>query len=146
MNDDLDVRAIRRHFAFPGTGRVMADNAASTQAPRELTGLCRSLAQAAPAGLTALFRESLGTIAAFIGAPSQSRLALYRNTTEAINAVMYSLLTEFRDGDNMVVTMLEHDSTTPAEVDRAVAAIAAGPGAAGHPRVRRPALTARPAP
>jgi len=79
MNDDLDVRAIRRHFAFPGTGRVMADNAASTQAPRELTGL----------------------------------------------------------------------HNTPAEVDRAVAAvaaIAAGPRAGGHPRGRRPALTARPAP
>src|SRR5207253_2387002 len=41
---------------------------------------------------------------------SRSCLALYRNTTEAINAVMYSLLTEFRDGDNVVITMLEHDS------------------------------------
>jgi hypothetical protein len=36
--------------------------------------------------------------------------ALYRNTTEAINAVMYDLLTEFRDGDNVVTTLLEHNS------------------------------------
>jgi cysteine desulfurase/selenocysteine lyase len=35
---------------------------------------------------------------------------LYRNTTEAINAVMYSLLTEFRNGDNIVTTTLEHNS------------------------------------
>ena len=35
---------------------------------------------------------------------------MYRNTTEAINAVMYSLLTEFRDGDNVVTTMMEHNS------------------------------------
>ena len=35
---------------------------------------------------------------------------VYRNTTEAINAVMYSLLTEFRDGDNVVTTMMEHNS------------------------------------
>jgi cysteine desulfurase/selenocysteine lyase len=35
---------------------------------------------------------------------------LYRNTTEAINAVMYSLLTEFGDGDNVVTTMMEHNS------------------------------------
>ena len=33
-----------------------------------------------------------------------------RNTTEAHNAVMYSLLTEFRDGDNVVTTMMEHNS------------------------------------
>jgi cysteine desulfurase/selenocysteine lyase len=110
MSGDLDVRAIRRHFAFTKTGRVLADNAAGTQPPRELTGLYRSLAPAAPAGMTARFEESLGTIAAFIGAPSRSCLALYRNTTEAINAVMYSLLTEFRDGDNVVITMLEHNS------------------------------------
>ena len=110
MSGDLDVRAIRRHFALPKTGRVAADNAASTPPPRELTGLYRSLAPAAPAELTARFAESFGTIAAFIGAPSRSCLALYRNTTEAINAVMYSLLTEFRDGDNVVTTMLEHDS------------------------------------
>ncbi len=35
---------------------------------------------------------------------------MYRNTTEAINAVMYSLLTEFRDGDNVVTTTMEHNS------------------------------------
>jgi hypothetical protein len=39
MSGDLDVRAIRRHFGFPATGRVLADNAASTPPPRELTGL-----------------------------------------------------------------------------------------------------------
>ena len=33
-----------------------------------------------------------------------------RNTTEAINAVMYSLLSEFRDGDNVVSTCMEHNS------------------------------------
>ena len=44
MSGDLDVRAIRRHFGFPATGRVLADNAAGTQPPRELTGLYRSLA------------------------------------------------------------------------------------------------------
>jgi cysteine desulfurase/selenocysteine lyase len=119
MSGELDVRAIRRHFAFPKTGRVLADNAVGTPPPRELTGLYRSLAprygstphgRAAAAELTARFRESLGTIAAFIGAPGPACLALYRSTTEAINAVMYALLTEFRDGDNVVLTMLEHDS------------------------------------
>ena len=60
--------------------------------------------------MTARYEESLGTIAAFIGAPGPACLALYRSTTEAVNAVMYALLTEFRDGDNVVLTMLEDDS------------------------------------
>jgi cysteine desulfurase/selenocysteine lyase len=60
--------------------------------------------------MTALFEESYDTFAQFIGAPGRAGIALYRNTTEAINAVMYSLLTEFRDGDNVVTTMLEHNS------------------------------------
>jgi cysteine desulfurase / selenocysteine lyase len=118
--DPIDVRAIRRHFMFPDTGRLPANNAASTQPPRELVDLYRSLApryenvhrgqSTASQQMTALFEESYDTIAHFIGAPGPASIALYRNTTEAINAVMYSLLTEFRDGDNVVTTMMEHNS------------------------------------
>jgi hypothetical protein len=39
----LDVHAIRRHFAFPELGRVVTNNAASTQPPRELLELYSSL-------------------------------------------------------------------------------------------------------
>ena len=116
----LDVQAIRRHFAFPGRGRVVVNNAASTQPPRELVGLYASLApgyenvhrgqSSASLRMTALFEESYDTIARFIGAPGRACIALYRNATEAINAVMYSLLTEFRDGDNVVTTAMEHNS------------------------------------
>ena len=60
--------------------------------------------------MTARFEESYDTIARFIGAPGRASIALYRNATEAVNAVMYSLLTEFRDGDNVVTTMMEHNS------------------------------------
>jgi cysteine desulfurase/selenocysteine lyase len=60
--------------------------------------------------MTGLFEESYDTFAQFIGAPGRASIALYRNTTEAINAVMYSLLTEFGDGDNVVTTMMEHNS------------------------------------
>jgi cysteine desulfurase / selenocysteine lyase len=116
----LDVRAIRGHFEFPGRGRVVTNNAASTQPPRELLDLFASLGpgyenvhrgqSGASQAMTALFEESYDTIARFIGAPSRECIALYRNTTEAINAVMYALLTEFRDGDNVVTTLLEHNS------------------------------------
>jgi hypothetical protein len=60
--------------------------------------------------MTRRFEASYDTIADFIGAPGRPSIALYRNTTEAINSVMYSLLTEFRDGDNVVTTMMEHNS------------------------------------
>ena len=116
----LDVQAIRDHFTFPDLGRIVTNNAASTQPPRELVELYASLSpgyenvhrgqSSASRQTTALFEESYDTIARFIGAPGRGCLALYRNTTEAINAVMYSLLTEFRDGDNVVTTMLEHNS------------------------------------
>jgi cysteine desulfurase / selenocysteine lyase len=116
----VDIRAVRSRFAFPKLGRVVTNNAASTQAPRELLELYRSLAPGyenvhrgqsrASQEMTALFEGSYDTIAQFIGAPSRDSIVLYRNTTEAINAVMYSLLTEFRDGDNVVTTTLEHNS------------------------------------
>ena len=116
----LDVPAIRSHFTFPELGRIVTNNAASTQPPRELVALYQSLApgyenvhrgqSSASQQMTALFEESYDTIAQFIGAPGRASIALYRNTTEAINAVMYSLLTEFRDGDNVVTTMMEHNS------------------------------------
>src|SRR6201989_2094471 len=118
--DPVDVRAIRRHFAFPKTGRIMTNNAASTQPATELVRLYQSLApgyenvhrgqSAASQQMTARFEEAYDTIASFIGSPGRSSVALYRNTTEAINAVMYSLLTEFRDGDNVVTTLMEHNS------------------------------------
>jgi cysteine desulfurase/selenocysteine lyase len=120
MTFPLDVPAIRSHFTFPQAGRIVTNNAASTQPPRELVDLYRSLApgyenvhrgqSAASLRMTELFEGSYDTIAQFIGAPGRSSIALYRNTTEAINAVMYSLLTEFRDGDNVVTTLLEHNS------------------------------------
>ena len=116
----LDVHAIREHFAFPRLGRIVTNNAASTQPPDELLALYQSLApgyenvhrgqSSASQAMTALFEESYDTIARFIGAPDRASIALYRNTTEAHNAVMYSLLSEFRNGDNVVTTTMEHNS------------------------------------
>ncbi len=114
------IEAIRKHFLFPQQGRIVTNNAASTQPPRELLELYRSLAPAyenvhrgqssAWQAMTRRFEDSYDTIAHFLGAPSRRNIVVVRNTTEAHNAVMYSLLTEFRDGDNVVTTMMEHNS------------------------------------
>jgi len=116
----VDVHAVRGHFAFPRLGRIVTNNAASTQPPDELLALYRSLAagyenvhrgqSSASQATTALFEDSYDTIARFIGAPGRASIALYRNTTEAHNAVMYTLLSEFRNGDNVVTTTMEHNS------------------------------------
>ena len=115
-----DVEAIRAHFDFPRAGRVVTNNAASTQPPRELLALYQSLApmyenvhrgqSSASQHTTRLFEQAYDDIAAFVGARSRNNIVLVRNTTEAHNAVMYSLLTEFRDGDNVVTTTMEHNS------------------------------------
>jgi cysteine desulfurase / selenocysteine lyase len=117
---ELDIDRIRSHFDFVGAGRVVTNNAASTQPPRELVDLYQRLVpwyenvhrgqSAASRRTTAAFESAYDTIASWVGGPDRRCVALYRNTTEAINAVMYSLLTEFRDGDNVVTTMLEHNS------------------------------------
>ncbi len=116
----LDVERVRSHFDFPGTGRVVTNNAATSQTPRELIDLYRTLSpwyegvhrgqSTASRQITATFEESFDTIATWINASSRRCIATYKNTTEAINAVMYSLLTEFRDGDNVVTTLMEHNS------------------------------------
>jgi cysteine desulfurase/selenocysteine lyase len=116
----IDVDVVRSHFDFPRTGRVVTNNAASTQPPRELVDLYRTLVpwydnvhrgqSTASRHTTELFESSYDTIAGWLNAPSRRNIATYRNTTEALNAVMYTLLTEFRDGDNVVTTMLEHNS------------------------------------
>ena len=116
----FDVHRVRSHFDFARTGRVVTNNAASTQPPRELVELYRRLVpgyenvhrgqSSASQRTTELFEGSYDTIAAWLNAPGRRNIATYRNTTEAHNAVMYSLLTQFRDGDNVVTTMLEHNS------------------------------------
>ncbi len=116
----LDLARVRQSFDFPRSGRVVTNNAATTQPPRQLLGLYRRLApdyenvhrgqSAASRVTTERFEAAYDTIAGWVNAPSRRCIATYRSTTEAVNAVMYSLLTEFEDGDNVVTTMLEHNS------------------------------------
>ena len=115
-----DIAGIRENFDFVRTGRIVTNNGASTQPPRQLLDLYRNLIPCyenvhrgqsdASMWTTERFESAYDTIAAWLNAPNRRTVATYRNTTEAINAVMYSLLTEFRDGDNVVTTMLEHNS------------------------------------
>jgi cysteine desulfurase/selenocysteine lyase len=117
---EWDVDSVRSHFVFPTTGRIVTNNAASTQPARELLELIDELAphydnvhrgqSSASLHMTARFEAAYDDIARFVGAHSRRAVVVVRNTTEAINVVMRSLLAEFRDGDNVVTTLMEHNS------------------------------------
>ena len=73
---------MRSHFDFPATGRVVTNNAATTQTPRELVDLYRSLSpwyesvhrgqSTASQRITGRFEESYDTIATWLNAPRLS--------------------------------------------------------------------------
>ena len=79
----LDVERVRSHFAFPDLGRVVTNNAASTQPPRELLGLLEALTHdydnvhrgqsSASQRTTALFEASYDTFAQWLGAPEPAQ-------------------------------------------------------------------------
>ncbi|MDD5566609.1 MAG: aminotransferase class V-fold PLP-dependent enzyme [Patescibacteria group bacterium] len=116
----IETKKIRKFFPAIKSGRILTNNAASTQVPIQLFDLLKKLivrydnvhrGQSQSSILTTEeFESSYDTIAQFIGAPSRKNIILYRNATEAINSVMYSLMTEFKDGDNVVTTFMEHNS------------------------------------
>ncbi len=116
----IETQKIRKFFPSITSGRIVSNNAATTQVPIQLLNLLKELViqydnvhrgQSGSSLLTtAKFEDSYDTIAQFIGAPSRKNIILYRNATEAINSVMYSLMTEFKGGDNIVATLMEHNS------------------------------------
>ena len=77
----LDVESIRSHFFFPERGRIVTNNAASTQPPRELVQLYQDLAPGyenvhrgqsdASQAMTTQFEASFDTIAQFIILPAE---------------------------------------------------------------------------
>jgi len=116
----IDTKKIRKFFPAIKAGRTVSNNAASTQVPVQLLDLLKKLIvqydnvhrgqSDASMATTEKFEASYDTVAQFINAPSRKNIIFFRNTTEAINAVMYSLMTEFKDGDNVVTTFMEHNS------------------------------------
>lgn len=116
----IDTQKIREFFPAIKAGRIISNNAASTQTPVQLLDLLKKIVvqydnvhrsqSRASLLITEEFESSYDTIAQFVGALSKKNIILYRNTTEAINSVMYSLMTEFKNGDNVVTTLMEHNS------------------------------------
>lgn len=119
-----DVEAIRRDFPILTTtvhGRplVYLDNGASAQKPRAVidemvdvmtrryANVHRGLHHLANAA-TEAYEGAREIVAQFLGAPSTDEVIFVKSTTEAINLVANSLGQSIGEGDEIVVSILEH--------------------------------------
>ncbi|UCE38803.1 MAG: aminotransferase class V-fold PLP-dependent enzyme [Thermoplasmata archaeon] len=128
----LDSKVIRQLFPFlqesidikaccPNNNkRIVVDNTASTQLPLPLLhNVINSVFSyanihrgeySASLHTSYEFERAYNIAANLINARSWREIIFGRNTTEMINLVMRALQDDFRDGDNIVVTRLEHNS------------------------------------
>ncbi len=128
----LNTEVIRHHFPFlqenveikaccPNDNkRIVVDNTASTQLPLPLLhNVINSVftyanihrgEYSASLHTSYEFERAYNIAANLVNARSWREIIFGRNTTEMINLVMRALQDDFRDGDNIVVTRLEHNS------------------------------------
>jgi cysteine desulfurase/selenocysteine lyase len=122
-----DVARVRNDFPILarqvyGKPLVYLDNAASAQKPRavldrmrrayeeEYANVHRGLHFLANAA-TEAYEQARETVRSFLNAESTSEIIFTRNATEAINLVAYSFgLARIREGDEIVLSLLEHHS------------------------------------
>lgn len=122
----LDVSQIRGEFpilarSVYGKPMVYLDNAASSQTPR---GVVDAIVEGYTArkanvhrGVHCLSQESTDAMesgrraaARFINAPSETEVIFTRGTTEALNLVASSVGSMLSDGDEVILTVMEHHS------------------------------------
>ena len=121
-----DVERIRADFPILfrevyGKPLVYLDNGASAQKPRavldaidhaykmEYANVHRGLHYLSNAA-TAKFEEAREITRRFLNAPSVDQIVFTKSITEAINLVSYSLGADFKEGDEIVLSIMEHHS------------------------------------
>ncbi len=121
-----DVERIRADFPILfrevyGKPLVYLDNGASAQKPRavldaieyaykmEYANVHRGLHYLSNTA-TAKFEEARETVRRFLNAPSVDEVIFTKSITEAINLVSYSLGADFKEGDEIVLSIMEHHS------------------------------------
>jgi cysteine desulfurase/selenocysteine lyase len=123
----IDTVAVRADFPIltravrGGKGLVYLDNAASSQKPKQvidaLTDYYTRYNANVHRGIHTLSEEATDEyekarrkIQAFINAESSSELIFVRNTTEAINLVAHSYGERLQEGDEILLSVMEHHS------------------------------------
>ena len=122
----IDISKIRTQFPILSTEvysrpLVYLDNAATTQKPRCVVEAEREQYYTANANVhrgvhylsqqaTDLLEQARSRVASFINAPSPQEIIFTRGTTEAINLVASSYGQLLREGDEVIVSEMEHHS------------------------------------
>ena len=101
---------------------VYFDNAATSQKPRQVIDTMKKFYEQYNANIhrglhrlsqeaSELYEEAHDVIAEFIGARDRSEIVFVRNTTEALNIVSFAWgLNNLREGDEIVISIMEHHS------------------------------------
>jgi cysteine desulfurase / selenocysteine lyase len=124
--DGYDVEAIRRDFPILsrevyGKPLVYLDNAASAQKPRQVIDAITHAYELEYANVhrglhflsntaTENFEHARERVRAFVNAESADEVIFTRNATEAINLVAHSLGHGMGEGDEIVLSIMEHHS------------------------------------
>lgn len=126
MNQPYDVEAVRRDFPIlqrqvNGKPLIYLDNAASSQAPEAVVRKIEDMYYRHKANVhrgvhclsqeaTAEMEVSRERVRAFINAASTEEVIFTRGTTEAINLVASSYGQLLNEGDEVILTVMEHHS------------------------------------
>ncbi len=122
----FDVEAVRAEFPIlsrevHGKPLVYLDNAASAQKPESVIEAVANVWRGSYANVhrglhtlanetTEAFEAARGKIARFVGAGSPDRIVLTRGATEAINLVAASFGQGLTEGDEIILSQMEHHS------------------------------------
>lgn len=124
MLNDIELTHLRRQFPVLAQQvndhpLIYLDNAATTQKPlcvleaintyyRDINANVHRASHALSAQATLAYENARTTCAKFINANSSDEIIWTRGTTEAINLVANCLTAEFKPGDEIILSTLEH--------------------------------------
>ncbi len=119
----LDVSSLRGDFPILQDPKyIYFDNAATSQRPRQVMEAIEHFYKTTNAnplrglyewsvGATEAYEQARHTVAEFVHAKEDCEIIFVRNATEAMNLVAYSYaMTNVQEGDEIVLTVLEHHS------------------------------------
>lgn len=122
----MDIHSIREQFPILdrkvyGKPLIYLDNTATTQTPRRVVDAITDMYYTHKANVhrgvhalsqeaTALLETTRETVAQFIGAGKKEEIIFTRGTTESINLVAASYGQLLEEGDEIILTVMEHHS------------------------------------
>ncbi len=124
--NSYDIDSIRRDFPILtrqvfGKPLIYLDNTATSQTPRQVVEALENMYYQHKANVhrgvhalsqeaTALQEQARESVRRFINADSTREIVFTRGTTESINLVASSMGNTFENGDEIIVTVMEHHS------------------------------------